>query len=245
MEKEYIESNEQYIDRYIAFLDLLGFKNALKNKTCSDIIQIFSKIKNPLDGVYMSTGTEWIPIIDQNAVRKVNMKIMSDSICFYIDAVEKNALATLVSVCLLFQTSMAELEEPIILRGGIVRGKLYAKGDITFGPGLSAAYILEEKSAKYPRIIMTGDLIEQAWAETEEKCRKIIQDYICRDVDGFYILNYLGMIPHGEKGIAQAQAFYAWVIKTLNREIDAFIREKYLYLEKNMKTILNLGNLSD
>lgn len=231
-------NSEQYTDRYIAFLDLLGFKNSLKNKTCSEILKIFSQLKNHLDGVYMSTGSKWEPIIGRDAIDKVSMKIMSDSICFYIDAIEENAFATLISVCLLFQVSLAELADPVILRGGIVRGNLYAKGDITFGPGLTAAYLLEEKSAKFPRIIMTGELVEKALGETDPKCKRIIERYIYRDEDGFYIINYLGMLPHGPEGITPAKAFYDWTLKALNRESDASVREKYLYLEKHMKIIL-------
>ena len=124
MEKEVIANNDQYVDRYVAFLDLLGFKNTLKIKSCPEILEIFSKLKNPLGGVYIGTGIGWEPLIDKEAVEKVKMKIISDSICFYIDAVETNAFATLMSVCLLFQVSMSELAEPIILRGGIVRGNL-------------------------------------------------------------------------------------------------------------------------
>ena len=236
--EEVVDKNEQYTDRYIAFLDLLGFKNTLNNKTCSQILSIFSKIKIPLEGVYIGTGTGWEPIIDNASIKKVNLKIMSDSICFYVDAIEPNAFVALISVCLLFQVMMAELADPVILRGGIVRGDLYAEGDTTFGPGLTAAYLLEEKSAKFPRIIMTGDLLEKAWEETEEKCKRIIKDQIYRDDDGFYIINYLGMLPYGTKGRLPAQAFYNHVIKMLNHEIDASIREKYLYLEKRIKIVL-------
>lgn len=82
-----------------------------------------------------------------------------------------------VKIKLLFQVSLAELADPVILRGGIVRGNLYAKGDITFGSGLTAAYLLEEKSAKFPRIIMTGELVEKALGETDPKCKRIIERF--------------------------------------------------------------------
>ena len=234
--------NQQYTDCYIAFLDLLGFKNVISRKCCADILKTFKKIRLPIEGVYMGTGTGWEPIIDNDLVKQVKIKIISDSICFYIDASIPNSFCVLLAVCLMFQVQMAQLDEPVLMRGGIVRGELYAEGDITFGPGLTKAYLLEEKCAKTPRIIITGDVLEKAWEETDIKCRKIIHDYVYRDEDAFYILNYLGMLSHGPKGLAPAQYFYDYVIKILNSEIDPSVMEKYLYLEKYMKIILKAEN---
>ena len=228
------EQTATYSDCYIAFLDLLGFKNIINHKKWEDILKIFSKIKNPLDAIFISTGTEWVPIIDHDSVSKINLKIMSDSICFYIDATVPNAFCILISVCLLFQIEMLKLSEPILMRGGIVRGNIYAKGDITFGPGLSNAYLLEEKSAKYPRIIVTGEVVQVGVSETDQSCRKILTDYLYRDSDAYYILNYFSMLS-GDADEDAASNFFKHIEKELDTATDPSIREKYLYLGKHMR----------
>jgi hypothetical protein len=42
----------------------------------------------------------------------------------------------------------------ILLRGGIVVGKLLHENNIMFGPAFNQAYDLESKSALYPRIVI-------------------------------------------------------------------------------------------
>ena len=87
--------NHQYADCYIAFLDLLGFKNVISRKCCADILKTFKKIRLPIKGVCMGTGTGWELIIDNDLVKKVKIKIISDSICFYIDASIPNSFTIL------------------------------------------------------------------------------------------------------------------------------------------------------
>lgn len=230
----FLEKTAAYSDCYIAFLDLLGFKNIISQKECEDILQIFSKIKNPLNAIFIRTETEWVPLINHDAVSNVKLKIMSDSICFYIDASVSNAFCILITACLLFQIEMLKLPEPVLMRGGIVRGKIYARDDITFGPGLSNAYLLEEKSAKYPRIIVTGDVVHSAEKETDKTCRKILSECLYRDSDAFYILNYFSMLPGDSDNKNTATIFSDHIQKVLDSAVDPSIREKYLYLENKM-----------
>ena len=84
----------------------------------------------------------------------LNRKIVSDTICLYVDSSITNSLAGLISTCDYLQVRLLRRKTPILLRGAIIKGKIYAKEDITFGPGVSKAYLMEEKTAKYPRIIL-------------------------------------------------------------------------------------------
>ena len=36
---------KEYRDCYVAFLDILGFKNMINNKSCSELFEIFESIK--------------------------------------------------------------------------------------------------------------------------------------------------------------------------------------------------------
>lgn len=233
------KEESHYTDCYIAFLDLLGFKGIINKKTCDDILAIFAEIKVEAYEIYVSQDGKWVNLLDAKTATSVNMKIISDSICFYIDASIPNAFCALLSVCQMFQTKMAGLPEPILMRGGIVRGDIYASGDITFGPGLTNAYLLEEKSARYPRIIMTGDVLQNGMNETQAMCQEIVRKSTIRDTDAFYIINYFGMLARGPRKGADAKALYEYALKQLDTQIDPSVREKYIYVEKYMKIVLN------
>ena len=54
----------EYTQYYLAFLDLLGFKEIIKNRTCSEIVDIFEEIKKQyvISESDLETGTS-IPVI--------------------------------------------------------------------------------------------------------------------------------------------------------------------------------------
>ena len=55
----------------------------------------------------------------------IKMKVMSDSICFYVDAGKSNALDGLIVACAYFQEQLLKLPDPILTRGSIVRGDIF------------------------------------------------------------------------------------------------------------------------
>ena len=144
----------EYTDSYIAFLDILGFKNLVTKNTCDQIARLFQNIRNPLSEMGLGTSIE----ID---LSEVKMKVMSDSICFHIATDKKYALLSIVAVCQAFQGELLGLVCPVILRGAVVHGDIYQDGDITFGSGLVDAYSLEENEARYPRIIIKHDILDE------------------------------------------------------------------------------------
>lgn len=223
---------EGYKTCYIAFLDILGFRNIVNSKTCEDILKIYKKIENrPF--VQIMHGRE--ALIDSDSVR---MKIMSDSICIYVEKTAKNALFALVETCALFQAHLAELEEPIFLRGAIVVGEIYASGDKTFGPGLTKAYLLEEKVAKYPRIIIASDLVKDGLKHMSEHAVDILQRHLMLDSDYFMIINFLNVLLELTE-VGKIETLKGYVAKKLSGtsqdSYDISIREKYLYLQEYIK----------
>jgi len=55
--------------------------------------------------------------------------------------------------------SIMFLRMGIFVRGAITIGNLYHRGNIVFGDGLVKAYLLETKKAKFPRIIVSPELL--------------------------------------------------------------------------------------
>ena len=218
----------EYTTCYIAFLDILGFKNLIDTKPCEEIYKIFlTKMKKPLSS--FSKGTK--PIVDMEDVK---IKVMSDSICFYIDCRKRNALVGLIATCAYFQVELLRMQEPVLSRGAIVKGDIYAEDHIVFGPGFVKAYQMEEHSAKFPRIIVTRSTLEDARANTDENIENYIPQTVFCDFDEFYTIDYLelfeGFDTHGE----DCRHLLKHINSILGMAIDSSVREKYLYLKKNL-----------
>lgn len=159
------------------------------------------------------------------------MKVMSDSICLYIDVKIPNALPCIIASCMEIQYDLLNCDTPIFLRGAITRGDIYAEKDVTFGPGLTESYLMESNNAKYPRIILTKKILEYIECSNyEEEC--LYKSMVFRDFDAFYAVNYFKLIYSNK-------ATYESIIDKINYVLDTTtdnsIREKYLYIERILR----------
>lgn len=222
-----METN-QYTQCYVAFLDMLGFKNLVAESSCSDIIEIFKVFKRmPISGVYLGSKS----VLSQNTAEALKMKVMSDSICLYIDVNIPNALLCILASCMQIQYDLLNCATPIFLRGAITRGDIYAEKDVTFGPGLSEAYLMEANNAKYPRIILTKEILRYIECSNYEE-ESVLKSIIFRDSDAFYAVNYF-------KLVCSNKVTYESIIDKINYVLDTTtdnsIREKYLYIERKLR----------
>ncbi len=219
--------NEQYSQYYVAFLDILGFRNLVNNPKvlCGDILKIYKFLDQYNDMFFMFSKDGF-----EDMKNKIKMKIMSDSICIYIEADTPNALWWLVSFCTLFQYNLLVIDPCVFIRGGITHGDMYAKDDTMFGPALTEAYLLEEYNARVPRIIMCKNILDRGRAEANEQFRKLLDSLVFRDDDAFYALDYFAFL--GETVLPQINTTISSYLDTTTNES---IRQKYLYIEKHIR----------
>lgn len=224
----------EYVECYVAFLDMLGFKKLINDSACDKINAIFRKFSNrkPLKSAYVGDEN----IVSEDTAAALKMKVMSDSICFYIDVNVTNALLCIILACINFQYGLYQNDIPIFLRGAIVRGQLYAEKDIIFGPGITQAYLLEENNAKYPRIILTNETLQSMNYRNENN----IVDYadiqntvVFRDNDAFYVVDCLRILLSGNQEIREKVE--KRIKEMLDTTVDSSIREKFLYLEEKLR----------
>jgi hypothetical protein len=92
------------------------------------------------------------------------------------------------------------------LRGAIEIGwasEIYKDKDEIYGPAVANAYLLESEVAKYPRMVVGGELLKflEVAANSEELdsfsteskvLANLALTYLAKDLDGRYIVNYLG-----------------------------------------------------
>lgn len=220
--------DRQYTHYFVAFLDVLGFKDRVNNPdvSCGDILHIYDYLSKASKRFYEQRYEEIKDIL--------KMKIMSDSICIYIREDFSNALFELVKFCAAFQRNLLTLDPCIFVRGGITHGDMYARDDIMFGPALTEAYMLEEMNAKVPRIIMCKSTLDYGKGGMDEKTQKRINKLVFQDDDAFFTLDYFRLFymrpPHKEM-IERVDATVShWLDTTTNESI----RQKYLYVDKHL-----------
>lgn len=154
-----------YTESYVAFLDILGFKNIINNYAFEEILMIFKKIKQAKDDVkwaiYRACEEGDISLVNyNNALSDSKITIMSDSIIVSTPCMYKESLSATIDICWFIQYLLYEFKEPILLRGAISKGTMYQNEEITFGKGMVDAYLMQENFSIYPRIILKQELLD-------------------------------------------------------------------------------------
>ena len=133
-----------------------------------------------------------------------------------------------------------------VARGGICIGKLYYNEQNVFGPALVDAVNLEEKSAHYPRVIISDKDylrgIEEGYLFSSNEDREYINKRLKRDVDGYwyvdffeqksgfdwssdfqeYLTNWKGIIQNGlNENMDNTDVYskYCWLASKFNKAI--------------------------
>ena len=221
---------KEYKECYIAVLDLLGFKDALNNTTCETITSIFDEINEDYNTTY--DGTD-IPIIEPGAIKK---KVMSDTVCFYVETTVSNALPALIATCDYFQIRMLRLDKPMLSRGAIVKGELYHDKDVLFGNGFVHAYNMQEKAAIYPRVIIDCTIIKDYQAE-DSRDQKYLDLFLTVDFDGYFFSDYLAEFYILNHDYPAWKRFMLHLNYMVENEKDERIRAKYSYLKSSIPRV--------
>ena len=231
-----MSEKREYKEYYVALIDLLGFKNIIKKQSCEDIAQYYDEIHQKATVTVNTTGMALVPS------DKITMKVMSDTVCFFVECTEKNSLAGLLAFCSYFQVRMMQLKIPVLSRGAVVKGKVYCEGDVFFGEGIVNAYLLEENVAVFPRVIITKETIDSAMDYCDDDGKYYLNTHTFKDSDLFYCADSLLLfygVYHEKK---EWKNFARYVVQVLNSETNPSIREKYKYIYDNIPRISKRHN---
>jgi hypothetical protein len=183
-----------YSKRYVAFLDILGFSDIVRQSGSSpgQAKQLISILKNiaKANVVYGS---------DDLVEEKDDFRAQSFSDCIVLseNASPKGLFRLLAAVTTL---SFDLLSNGIFARGGIAKGDLHHSDTVVFGPAMLEAYRLESTIARYPRILADKathlDYQQPQFAaicQTYKRCPKLAFDadgppyldvlQICRNIE--------------------------------------------------------------
>lgn len=188
----------EFAEYYVAYFDVLGYKEAFKKskdisakliESIESSIGLMKKIVSIVNGVYDGTTPKDF---------EIEYKIFSDNILICYKET-KGALSALFLV--FFLRLVATIQRiffegfHLIVRGGITKGPLYLTSDFVGGKALIDAVELEN-TAVYPRIVVEDCILNELNTEMQNDVQKYIIDASCQDlliknVENKSFLNYI------------------------------------------------------
>lgn len=213
--------NQDYKERYLCYIDILGFSNAILSPDSSLFIRSIGFFKSAIDIL------QKIPERDDLLLYDLHTTQFSDCVAFSCNC----NIASLY----IFFNRISNLQQELLKgglpsRGAVVKGNLLHDKKYIFGPALIEAVDLEEKYAKYPRVILSYDILQDINYESDIQFDHII----CKDEDGCYYvqsvenwhqsdlcgLNLLReTILHGLRSQSVADK-YRWLAKKFNARLE-------------------------
>lgn len=167
----------EYSDYYVAFLDVLGFKALVKSNKKEDKQKIFEYFR-----LVNEVANE---ITNIPSKKDIGLIIISDSVILSmpIEKEPSENIRKLRELCIAIQKIQFKLAEMNIwLRGAISSGKAYFNSNDSqvVGPAYINAYLLEERIAINPRVVIDNKLIKELKLDSaQELIEKVNNDISC------------------------------------------------------------------
>ena len=156
-------------DYYICYFDILGYRAFIENNPEGH--------KKFLCEILLAIGDIESEIRRKESKVKINIKTYSDNFLLFFEKVNFSEYYALKIFSQLMQKVQVKLlmNFKILLRGGITKGEFFVDNQIVFGEGLIKAVTLEEKVAKFPRVVIGECKLSNE--DYKKICNFIIQYY--------------------------------------------------------------------
>lgn len=140
---------DEYKERYVAFLDLLGFKAlvcaAEENEREHDRLREALKILNETLCCVPKLGFRFTYFSDCIII---SSDVTPDALCAIFSSVETLARNL--------------LQYDVLLRGAVTRGGAFHSSQYVYGSAVSRAAVMEEKQAKFPLVLLAPEVYQDA-----------------------------------------------------------------------------------
>lgn len=157
-----------YEIRYCAFVDILGFtelSSALDRGTTT-----YEHVRDLLRKVHataLKPPADWLQPTNRSSQKRQESSKGSDLKTQSIsDALCLSAAATWEGLAHIFynleELTLSLLDKGYFVRGAIAKGRLYHDSHMAFGAALMTAYRLEHEAARFPRILVSREVREDA-----------------------------------------------------------------------------------
>jgi len=185
-----VEEERTYELRYCAFLDILGFTDLIGDIARGHIE--FEVVRELLRKIHQPSKYDTAGTADFRATT------ISDAIALST-SFSANGLAVIVD--LVSSLTLGALEAGYFMRGGLCRGLLYHDNDMVFGEAFIKAYRIESSVARYPRVMVTKQVYDDALGSNR---KSYFQTHLAQSDDGPYFVDVLEDIRIGLKIIDAA-----------------------------------------
>ncbi|MEQ1811788.1 MAG: hypothetical protein ABL889_17805 [Terricaulis sp.] len=221
-------TTDNYEERFVAFVDILGFGDWVvqAHKSAEMRGAIAESLKRAQE-LYAA----------QSAETGLAFHFFSDSIIASSRLTVEGLWHLLLS---LDSLTWNLLQQDVWVRGAVAVGGVFVDPAIVFGTGINRAYRLESTLAKFPRIILSRDVVgyvsslsnEAEWANVYAGSR------VRRDSDGVYYLHFLTELAAANataKPGSKAEEELVWLVKgkeirdQLQYRIDAAVEAPDVY----------------
>lgn len=189
--------NVPYQRSLVTYIDVLGFRDIIRTKTPNDIsrsIRIVresvqpKRFKTPIPGLrddeylnFSDLTIIWTPLTPNGQLDRLG--------CVHSQILRMvHAQASLL------------FDEGILLRGGITVGDVARSYGQLFGPAVVRGYDLENKVARFPRIVVGEEVFEELatnpnlWVHDKETDTRGLKTLLHKDFDGEWFVDYLRVI---------------------------------------------------
>lgn len=184
-----VDKYDGYTDSFVAFLDILGFKEYVMKNSFKYVNDLFIDIFRFSDLLLKSPSQYFTA----KMLNTVTVNTISDSI---VISVPKSTTHSLEILVLIVNTIVINIlrEYGLFCRGGIYEGYFHSDKNIAFGPALIQAYLLEENIAVYPRIVFPRHVYDTYYSLCADKeYIEHFSDLIQLEMsDELFIADYIG-----------------------------------------------------
>lgn len=235
-----------YEKRIIAFIDILGFENKIK-ETAGSKPEAKKKLEDLCDSLLLIEA--YIREAQVNLdlpPNSSNLTLFSDSIV--ISLMVEDSYKALEIFALFKRIQINLLRANILLRGGIVVGEIIHDNLTILGPGLIKAFKLESKCAQYPRIVIDPEVLQQTVKDGGKVTPFKLKSYDYHetfnyDFDGTAYIDYFNDIENYLNAMDVLE-YYEKLCQIVDEnltteEID--IRMKYLWMLEKLKSANVIG----
>jgi hypothetical protein len=230
------KANFKYEERIVTFIDILGFANIIKSTVTSD--ENLEKLANALTSIHdyfnkLKSGYR-DPLILQ-------ISQFSDSIVISISMKESFDMLNIFKYLKTIQIHL--ISKGILLRGGIVKGKLIHTDELLLGPGMINAYYLESKCALHPRIVIDPRVLWQFSRISGIKMTERLRDFdyetsVAEEADGTSYIDYFNNLEDYLPKKGDIHKYFTSLCSIIRKHIDnddISVRVKYLWMREKVK----------
>lgn len=198
----------EYENYVVAFVDVLGTEANVKTPEDAEIMfNNLSKIAVLID---QERAKYFVEIDDYDT--EMIIRTFSDNYFLAIKADDDDYYDALRAITTVLGkvTNKCIMEYGILIRGSITKGKMFISDNVIIGQALVDAYVLENTTAIYPRIIYSDNIDASVLLNSKTNYCGIV----FKDLDGVYCINSM---VYWNKDRTKTIALFKFLDKCLER----------------------------